>query len=143
MARTTSMEGSFERLVSDYMKSKLEEVLIKGKRHRNLKYIVVNGETYVQDNSMKTKNSRSTDAETTFTFKKVNLKDYEKTIDDLSEKISKKTKVKEIIRQALLDLPFTEIMAIRKEMSKKKPRVRNNKGCVTLTVGNTTIPIRD
>lgn len=121
----------------------VEFIKIKGKRHKNLKYIEVDGETYVQDLDME-KNSRSINkSETTILFKKVNIKEYEQTIESLAEKISKKTNVKEILKQALYDIPWKDIMKIKQELAKETPFIRNNRGCVSITVGKTKIPIRD
>ncbi len=118
-------------------------ILIKGKRHKNLKYIEIDGETYVQDIDME-KNKRSVnEAETTIVFRKVNVKEYEKTVDSLAEKISTKTNVKEIIKQALYDIAWQDIMKVKKELEKEKPYFRNNRGCVSISVGKTIIPIRN
>jgi len=125
------------------IKANAKEIKIKAKIHKNLKYIEIDGKTYVKD-SAKLKNKRSKQKETAeITFKQFNIKEYEKLVDNAAEKISKKANVKEIIRQALFDLPVHELLEVKEELEKAKPKIRNNVGCVSMNVGKVNIPIRE
>lgn len=121
-----------------------ETVQLRAKVHRNLKFLEIDGETYVRDSDKlikkgKTRNER----EIALIFRKYDAKKYEKIVDSLAEKISKKTNVKEIIKQALFSVPLQDIIEIGEELKKKKPSIRNNKGCFSMSVGKVKIPIRD
>ncbi len=101
------------------------------------KFIKVNGKYYspIKDRSTKEGNVVS--------FEEVDIKEYEKTIDDLAEKVSKKTNVKKLIKQGLYELHLGEIKIIKKEMAKDKPLIRNNDGCFFLTIGKARLQLRD
>ena len=123
------------------MKEKL--VVLKFNTHRNKKFIEVDGKTYVMD-KVKTQNvGRVKKEETVLTFKKFDIKEYESIINEAAEKIAKKTDVKEIIKQALYELPAEIIEKISNEMKKVKPKIRNRKGCAYLTIGKNKLYIRD
>ncbi len=122
---------------------KPKKVELKTTIHRNLKFLNIDGETYFMDVG-KIKNARSKNkAQSTIVFRKYDVKKYEQLIDDLANKISKKTDVKEIITQGLFSIPLRGILLIEKEMKKEKPKIRNNKGCFSVSVGGVEIPIRD
>ena len=115
---------------------------IKGKMHRNMKYIEIDGETYVK-NTDTTKGRGVNNEEIFITFKKFDVKEYEQLLDILAEKLAEKADTKEIVRQALADVPIEKLMKIKKEMDKKKPKIRNEKGCVAMKIGDIKMFIRD
>ena len=120
-----------------------ETIQLKAKVHRNLKFLEIDGETYVKDVGKVKNAGQKNKAEVMIVFRKYDAKKYEKLVDGLAEKISKKTNVKEIIRQALFSVPLQDIIKIGEEMKKRKPKIRNNKGCFSMSVGKVKIPIRD
>ncbi len=117
------------------MEKKINKVFIKGNIHKNLKYIEVDGKTFLADGNKET--------DKIITFREFDIGNYKKLVEQAAEKISKKTNIKEIIKQALMDLPVSELLEVKKELEKPKPRIRNNSGCVSISVGKTNIPIRN
>lgn len=118
------------------MEKKMNIQLISTK-YIGKKFMKINGKYYYPIAS------RSTRKQDILSFKEVDLKDYEKTIDYLAEKISKKTNVKKLLKQGLYELNLEDIEIIKKEMNKEKPLVRNNDGCFFLTIGKTRLQLRD
>lgn len=108
-----------------------------GNPHTNKKFIKMNGKTYILQ---KTKTKGKIEE---LTFKEMDIKEYEKILDDVAEKVSKKTNVKDLIKQALYDMPIESVKLIEKEMKKEKPVVRHNQGCFFLSVGGEQIRLRD
>jgi hypothetical protein len=101
------------------------------------KFIKINGKYYSPVKGRKTKEGGA------MSFKEIDIKEYEKTIDDLAEKVSKKTNVKKLIKQGLYELTIGEIDIIKKEMAKDKPLVRNSDGCFFLTIGKARLQLRE
>lgn len=119
------------------------EIQLKIKPHRSRKLLNIDGIDYALDKQCERNAKSKNKAEVTIKLVKCDVKDYDKTINELAEKISKKTNVKEIISQALYDIPYGDVLEIKKELGKDKPHIRNNKGCFSMTVGKINIPIRD
>ncbi len=120
--------------VEDFGKTKVEMVPTK---YINKRFIKINGKYYspVTNKIVKDKQILS--------FKEIDLKEYEKTIDELAEKISKKTNVKKLLKQGLYELNIKDLEIIKKEMKKETPLVRNNDGCFFLTIGKARLQLRD
>ena len=75
-------------------------------------------------------------------FKEVNKKAFEKELMKLSKELVKKSKIKavKIVFEALRQLPYNEIQKIERNLKKKKP-VTAEEGCLTIEVGNASLPI--
>jgi hypothetical protein len=120
----------------------MTKVEIKKRPHLNKKHIEVDGKTYLLTGS-KT-HGRGVNKETdTLVFEEYDIKKYDSLIDELSSKISKKANVKEIIKQALYELPIKEIKKIGREMEKEKPKMRHEKGCAVIRIGKVPIMMRE
>lgn len=105
--------------------------------HTGKKFYKIDGKYYVPGNRSITKKKGIA------TFVEVDLKEYEKTIDELAEKVSKRTNVKKLLKQALYDLDVDQINNIGKEMAKEKPKVRQHEGCFYISVGKEKIWLRE
>lgn len=118
-------------------KKKIVELELE--RHGGEKYTYINGEPYVLDKGKVNKKKG------VVTCKLVPVKkaEHKKIVERLAKQLSKKVNVEEMMRQALFDSPFSDIVEMDKEMQKKKPKVRNNKGCFFLTVGKAKVHLRD
>lgn len=118
------------------MVKKLKLKLI-GNPHSNKKFITMDGKTYILQKSK----PKGKIEELIFT--EMDVEEYENILDEVAEKVSKKTNVKELIKQALYDMPIESVKLIEKEMKKKTPRVRHNQGCFFLSIGKEQIRLRD
>jgi len=112
--------------------------VISPKHGKGKTKIMVNDKAYILDDSA-------------FNPKKTILKfselmdaeEYEELIDELAKKISSSVNVVKLVKQGLYEVPQKELKAIKKEMEKDKPRIRNNEGCFFLSVGKTHVGLRD
>lgn len=111
--------------------------------HTNKKFLEFEGKTYIQESTDLFNTNSRNKAETKLSFKQFNLKEYDELIDKVASKLINKTDVKQILIQALRDLPIDDIKKIEKEMEKDNPTIRKEKGCVRLRVAGVSIPIRD
>lgn len=121
----------------------MPKLKLKQLEHRARKYIELDGHDYVIDKK-ETKNPRSRNkAEVVLTCRKVKSKEYEETVNEMAEQLSKKVNTKEVVIQALYEIPYTILMKMKKELSKPKPRIRNRKGCAMLSIGGENLYLRD
>lgn len=106
-------------------------------KHTGKKYWKIDGKYYVPGKTSAGKKKGI------MVWVEVNPKEYEQIIDELAEKVSKKTNTKKLIKQALYDLDINAIKNIAKEMKKEKPKVRHHEGCFYLSVGKEKIWLRE
>lgn len=118
-----------------------KKVQIKAERHGGSKYFVIDGQPYVAD--FDRRKTHTLTKMLTIDLKPVNRKKYEKEVNELVESLASKIDVKEWLRQCLYDTPLTDLILAKKELKKKKPKVRSTKGCLFLKVGEAKIGIRD
>lgn len=117
----------------------MKDIKIIAPKHDKGKHIiVVDGEKYILEKSTEKRSE-----EILHFTKLTDEEEYERTLDKLAEKISKKTNVKKMIKQALYQLPMDDFKKVRQEMEKEKPKVRNNEGCFFLSVGKVQVPLRE
>jgi hypothetical protein len=76
------------------------------------------------------------------TFKKINVDEYEGRINKLIEKLKGSVDVDELLRQTLYDTTLKDIESIEKELAKKEPKVRAEKGCVAIKIGGNQLVLR-
>ena len=112
--------------------------IIAPKHGKGRKIIEIDGEKFVYDKATEK------DLDDILHFKKLEeSKDYEKTVEEVAQKISKRTDVKKLIKQALHELPYEDYLKIKEEMEKEKPKIRNNEGCFSLSIGKQRLHLRD
>lgn len=114
---------------------------VKVERHGGSKYFVIDGQPYVVDFDRRKKHKKGKIL--TIELTPVNAKKYEAEINELVEQLASKVNVKELLRQCLYDTPLTDVLLAKKELKKKKPKVRSTKGCLFLKVGEGKIWLRD
>lgn len=113
---------------------KVEMVVTK---HIGKKFIKINGEYYASSKNRETKKKD------VLMFEKVDPIKYEKSIDIIAGKISEKTNVKDIIKQALYEMNVSQIAEIANELDKPKPKIKQGDGCVFVKVGKQVIMLRE
>ena len=71
----------------------------------------------------------------TITFREFDEKKFEKDLEEMAKKLVPKFNAKEIVKQALRDLPLEDFEIIQEEFEKEKPHVQSRKGCLYLKIG--------
>lgn len=77
-------------------------------------------------------------------FKPIDKEKFEKITDSITKKLEPSLEKKDIIKDALGELPLENLEKLHDVLfkKKKKPKVRQRYGCVELVVGREVIPIR-
>lgn len=121
------------------------EVRIRKAFHSSKKFIVIGKDTYVQCGDMDELKGGHKDKEGEFDliFKKVNLKDYENRVKDIATRIKDSVDTQELVEQALFELPLESIDILEKQLNKPKVKIKPEKGCVILKVGNFPLMLRE
>ncbi len=115
----------------------MDKVEIVKTKHIGKKFIKINGQYYASSKPRETKNKDI------IMFEKVDPQKYEKSIDIIAGKISEKTNVKDIIKQALYEMDVGQIAEIANELDKPKPKIKQGDGCVFVQVGKQIIMLRE
>lgn len=76
---------------------------------------------------------------------KIDVKEYDKKIKELSEKLVDAVDKNMLITDVLLGLTKKDMYDLHDKLfkSKRKPKPKMQPGCVEMKIGNTIIPIRD
>lgn len=75
-------------------------------------------------------------------FEKIDKKKFDNLIDMLTNRLAPAIKKKDILRDALGELPMKSLEKIAILITKKKVKPRQHHGCIELAVGNETVFIR-
>jgi hypothetical protein len=112
--------------------------------HVNKQFVRVDGKLYMTNKRMDKEDFR-TKAKATYEWDMVEIdeKAYEREILEIAKKLAPKVDVMQILMQALRELPIQEVKQVKRELQKKKPRVRREQGCVMLTVGKNSLMLRN
>jgi hypothetical protein len=112
--------------------------------HVHRQYVDIDGELYgVAKQIDKEDYRKKEEARIEVPLVKIDAKEYERTLLELANELAPRVDVKQILLQSLRDLPMNEVMKVKKELKKKTPRIRRERGCVMLTVGKTSLTLRD
>ena len=76
----------------------------------------------------------------TFELIPFNEVEYNDVVKDIINAVENEVDAKEVIKSALENLEYEEILDIRKAILKKK-KIKSSKGCYEITVGRHSIPI--
>lgn len=71
----------------------------------------------------------------TITFREFDEKKFEEDLEEMAKKITPKLNPKEIVKQALRDLPLDDFEKVQVEFEKDKPQVQSRNGCYYLKIG--------
>ena len=76
-------------------------------------------------------------------FEKIDRKKYEKKVYRLVKVLKKHLNKEDILRDAIGEMSIREITAMDVLLKQKtKPKIRQRRGCLELTVGDVVVPIR-
>lgn len=77
-------------------------------------------------------------------FKKIDKKEHDKMVKDVVDRLANYLNKKQILRDAICELPMSEIEKVQALLKSKgvKPKIRQRFGCIELHVGESIIQIR-
>jgi len=109
-------------------------------RNGGSKYIVIDKQAYVFDpQNKKVKNNKKI----TIDLTPVEPKKFELMVEGIVKKLASKVDVKELLRQALFETPLSELLLVKKELKKKKPKIKSEKHCLRMNIGKAHIWLRE
>ncbi len=109
----------------------MTDVKILGNIHgKHKKFIEINGKKYAE---VKTDIDRKGKAEVT--FREFDDKKFEEDLEKMAKLLAPKVDAKEIVKQALRDIPLEDFEKVQQEFNKEKPQVQSRGGCVYLKIG--------
>ena len=125
--------------------SNIEKIIMRSGYHSTKKYFQVGKDVFVQDRVDKEKcdHRNRIDGEGAYSFRKISKKEYDGRIEKLSQRLKDEVDTAELMRQTLYDCSLQEIEAMEKELKKKKPKVKAEKGCVALMIGKNQLLVRE
>jgi polyhydroxyalkanoate synthesis regulator phasin len=125
--------------------SKIKDLLLVHGRHTSRKFFKLGNDVFIQadgeDNKLSDHRNKKYGNDV-MSFRKVNLNEYESRINNIIEKLKGSVDVEELIRQSLYDTTLKDIETIEKELAKKEPKIKPEKGCVALKIGKNQLVLR-
>lgn len=124
----------------------IKDFLLVHGRHTSKRYFKIGDDVFIQANNYDKEGSEHANKKygiDAMKFVRVNLKEHESRIEKLIEKLKGSVDVDELLRQTLYDISLDSIEGIEKELAKKEPRVKAEKGCVALRIGKNQLVLRE
>ena len=99
-----------------------------------MKIFIIDGKKYIHK---RISHYKGTDK---FELIPFNEKEYDKVVDEIANTVKKAVNPVEAVKQALGNLEYEEVLAIRKKL-RQKTKFKATQGCYEITIGKYSIPL--